>query len=99
MRSKSPWIVLCLTAAGLLAQTASSPAVFGDYHTERPGVFHKITVADLPKPYASESVNNGPSLTHRTAGAFPQVPPGFHVSEYALGLDRPRLVRRAPNGD
>ena len=99
MRLKSQWIVLSAAAVQLLAQSASSPAVFGDYHTERPGVFHKITVADLPKPYASESVDNGPSLTHRPAGAMPQVPAGFHVSEYALGLDRPRLVRRAPNGD
>jgi glucose/arabinose dehydrogenase len=99
MSLKSRWIVLSLSAAQLVAQTASSPAVFGDYHNEHAGVFHKITVADLPKPYASESVDNGPNLVHRPPGALPQVPPGFHVSEYALGLDRPRLVRRAPNGD
>jgi hypothetical protein len=69
MRSKSHWIVLCLTAAQLLAQSASSPAVFGDYRTERPGVFHKITVADLPRPYAAESVDNGPKLAPRPAGS------------------------------
>jgi len=99
MRLKTYWIVLCAAAALLAADSVSSPTVFGGYQIEHPGMFHKITVADLPKPYASESVDNGPKLVHRPAGAMPQVPPGFHVAEYALGLDRPRLVRRAPNGD
>ncbi len=71
----------------------------GDWRTDSPGVRRKITVADLPPPYASASVYNGPHIIARPAGATLQVPPGFVVQLFADGLDRPRLVRTAPNGD
>jgi glucose/arabinose dehydrogenase len=74
-------------------------AAFGDYRSERPGVFHKITPADLPKPFATASAGNGPRVVSRPAGAMPQVPAGFKVDLYATGLDMPRLIRTAPNGD
>src|SRR5258706_449254 len=77
---------------------ASQPP-FTDYKSERPGAIHKITVADLPEPYATRSVDNGPSLVARPADAWPQTLPGFKVTQYALGLDNPRLIRRAPNND
>src|SRR5947208_3444526 len=35
----------------------------------------------------------------RPKDAWPQGPPGFKVSLYASGLDNPRLIRTAPNGD
>jgi len=35
---------------------------FADYKTERPGLFHKITPADLPKPYATKSSANFPRI-------------------------------------
>src|SRR5262249_17883180 len=35
----------------------------------------------------------------RPQGAWPQAPPGFKVELYATGLDNPRLIRTAPNGD
>jgi len=73
--------------------------VFTDYRGEQPGKTHKITVADLPAPYASEAVDNGPSEMRRPADAWPQAPPGFKVDLYATNLDTPRLIRTAPNGD
>jgi glucose/arabinose dehydrogenase len=72
---------------------------FTDYKSARPGAVHKIAVADLPQPYATRSVDNGPSLVARPADAWPQTLPGFKVTQYATGLDNPRLIRRAPNGD
>jgi glucose/arabinose dehydrogenase len=72
---------------------------FTDYKSARPGAVHKIAVADLPNPYATRSVDNGPTLGARPAGAWPQTLSGFKVTQYALGLDNPRLIRRAPNGD
>jgi len=83
------------------APDAKLPAqgVFLDYRSERPGVIHKITVADLPAPFATESVNNGPRLIPRPSGAMPQTMPGYSVAEYATGFDNPRLMRTAPNGD
>lgn len=74
-------------------------AAFTDYTQEKPGVRRKITVADLPAPYATESVDNGADLVKRPEGAWPQAPDGFKVTLYADGLDRPRLIRTAPNGD
>ena len=35
----------------------------------------------------------------RPQGAWPQALPGFKVELYASGLDNPRLIRTAPNGD
>lgn len=73
--------------------------VWADYKTERPGVKHHITVNDLPQPYASQSANNDAKLVARPDNAWPQAPKGFKVTQFAAGLDRPRLIRRAPNGD
>ncbi len=71
----------------------------GDLHRlcgEKPGVIHRITVKDLPPPDATPSVDNGPDLVRRPAGAWPQAPAGFKVELYASGLKNPRLIRTAP---
>ena len=87
--------------ANRIDETSGAPAasVFTDYKGEKPGAFQKITPRDLPPPYASESVDNGPKLVPRPADAWPQAPPGFKVEQYAAGLDNPREIRTAPNGD
>src|SRR5216683_188976 len=72
---------------------------FADYTQQKPGTFRKITLADLPEPYASKSVDNGPDESSRPANAWPQALPGFKVVLYAESLDYPRLLRVAPNGD
>ena len=74
-------------------------SAFSDFRNERPGVVHRITVADLPAPYATESVRNQPTLVPRPPGAMPQTLPGYEVTLYAEGLQNPRLIRTAPNGD
>ena len=78
---------------------AAPPAPFTDFRFEKPGTMRKISVQDLPAPYASESANNGPQLVTRPRGAWPKAPAGFRVQQYATGLDNPRLMRTAPNGD
>ena len=72
---------------------------FTDFRYEKPGVTRKITVADLPKPYATESSSNGPEVAPRPENAMPIAPAGFKVELYASGLENPRLLRTAPNGD
>src|SRR5271156_6531198 len=42
-------------------------APFTDYRFEKPGTTRKITVADLPRPYATESSGNGPKVVPRPA--------------------------------
>jgi glucose/arabinose dehydrogenase len=79
----------------------SAPAIppFTDYRGEAPGNIHKITVADLPEPYASQAVDNSPTVVDQPQGAWPKAPHGFKVERYAEGLENPRLIRTAPNGD
>ncbi len=84
---------------GYSATILERNTAFSDYRQQKPGVIHKITPADLPKPYATQSVDNGPKLIARPKGAWPQALPGFKVELYAEGLKNPRLIRKAPNGD
>ena len=80
--------------------TITGRAAFTDYSQQQlPGSRGKITVADLPKPYATQSVDNGPKLVPKPADAWPKAPAGFKVEQYATGMDEPRLIRFAPNGD
>jgi glucose/arabinose dehydrogenase len=72
---------------------------FTDFKKEKPGTFRKITVSDLPQPYATRSAPNPPQHGAKPQGAWPQTLPGFKVNLYAEGLDEPRELRAAPNGD
>jgi len=74
-------------------------AAFTDYKKEAPGVVRKITVADLPQPYATKSAGNSPTVVSRPSNAWPKAPAGFKVDLYASGLNLPREIRTAPNGD
>ena len=86
-------------ALGVGAGAPPPDPPFTDYRFERPGTFRKITLNDLPAPFASSSAGNGPQVVPRPEKAWPQVPSGFKVDVYANGLDEPRLIRTAPNGD
>ena len=88
--------MLCAAVAGSVLQ---GTAAFTDYRHEQPGVVRKITLQDLPAPFATQSVDNGAHLIPKPKDAWPKTLPGFKVTEYATGLDRPREIRRAPNGD
>jgi glucose/arabinose dehydrogenase len=72
---------------------------FTDFRYEKPRTVHKITVNDLPQPYATKSADNGPDLVARPENAWPVAPAGFKVELYATGLENPRTLRTAPNGD
>ena len=72
---------------------------FTDFRYEKPGTFHKITVNDLPQPYATKSAFNFPDLVARPENVWPSAPAGFKVELYGAGLDNPRTLRTAPNGD
>lgn len=81
------------------AGPSAVPLVFSSYKQQTPGTLHKITAADLKEPNQSQSGNYSSKLVARPAGAMPKVMPGFTVTEYATGLNGPRLIRKAPNGD
>lgn len=72
---------------------------FTDFRFEEPATLRKIDAQNLPAPYATDTSNNGPKLVARPEDAWPKAPAGFTVQQYATGLDNPRLIRTAPNGD
>ena len=80
-------------------QLVTGQAAFVDYRTMKAGTFRKITVADLPQPFATESARNNARIVPRPADAWPQAPAGFKVELYASELQGPRTIRLAPNGD
>jgi glucose/arabinose dehydrogenase len=96
---------VALTSVPLAFAADGKPTVltgktaFTDAAHEAPGTRRHLSVADLPAPAPDESVDNGPSVVPRPANAWPQAPKGFKVELYASGLDNPRLLRTAPNGD
>ena len=53
----------------------------------------------MPPPYESASAHHGPTVVARPANAWPKAPAGFIVELFAGGLDNPRAMRVAPNGD
>jgi len=86
------------TAAEMIG-APKPPEPFTDFRFEVPGTMHKISVGDLPPPYATKSAANGPQLVPRPANAWPQAPAGFKVTQYATDLKTPRYIITAPNGD
>ncbi|APW60226.1 PQQ-dependent sugar dehydrogenase [Paludisphaera borealis] len=71
----------------------------GDWTTDAPGVRRLITLDDLAAPFDTPSAQNGARMIKRPEGAWPKVPEGFEVTEFATGLREPRVIVRAPNGD
>lgn len=97
-------------APSALARSRKAPAensdrvltgknALGDWTTDAPGVRRRITVEDLPRPYATRSIDNGPKIVARPQGAWPKVPAGFEVTVLHSGLENPRQMTTAPNGD
>jgi glucose/arabinose dehydrogenase len=95
-------------AAGWLLEAATKidlkslvqgPNVFVDSVNLKPGTFRKITVADLPKPYATKSSANFSKEVPRPQGVLPKALPGFKVELFTTDVKSPRQIRMAPNGD
>ena len=86
-------------------------AAFTNYKEEEPGKTRKITVADLPTPFATPSSGNPPKTAPRPSNMWPKAPQGFKVEQFFTedqlekleGVDAnkmlPRELRTAPNGD
>ncbi|MDR3736198.1 MAG: PQQ-dependent sugar dehydrogenase [Acidobacteriaceae bacterium] len=92
--------LLPLAASCALAQQVlTGQNAFTDFTKQAPGVRRKLTVGDLPKPYATQSVDVRNTPVPRPANAWPAVPKGFKVELYAAEIPAPRLIRTAPNGD
>ena len=98
--------ILAVVVTGILtaqrnnsAGVLKGSAAFGDWRKDKPGVRRLITPADLPPPNVTPSVTGFPETVPMPAGAKPTVPAGFSVEMVTAGLNGPRVVRVAPNGD
>ena len=72
---------------------------FGDYTRDAPGVWHKITAADIPAPFATEAARNFSKIAPQPQDGKLKVPAGFSVTAFANGFSVPRQMKIAPNGD
>jgi glucose/arabinose dehydrogenase len=93
--------LLLLTSVGfaLADQARVGTATYGDWRGDAPGVVRQLTPQSMPQPFATLSAARAPSIIARPAGATLHVPPGFAVDLFASGLNTPRTLRMAPNGD
>jgi glucose/arabinose dehydrogenase len=104
--------IAALLAAGSFAQDTTgsvNPAApgtvlsgeqaFGDWRDDAPGIIRHIQVADLAPPGATESASNAPENVAMPEGMLPKVPDGFKVELVTTGIENPRAIRFAPNGD
>src|SRR5277367_5863544 len=97
--------IIALVSASLLSITSSplraqdtiltGPAAYGDWTKDAPGVWRRITAADLPQP-SDKPAQSISTLVPEPAGVLPRVLPGFTISVVATGLSRPRVMKLAP---
>lgn len=86
-------------------EVLTGQAAFGTWETDAPGVSRHIAPTDLPPPSLTENDPEAPdfenmaSVVPRPEGRMPNVPKGFAVQVFANGLNQPRVIRVAPNGD
>ncbi|MEQ9625939.1 PQQ-dependent sugar dehydrogenase [Coleofasciculus chthonoplastes] len=59
----------------------------------------KITLEDLPQPFATDSASKSPNVVPIPQNPTLNVPPGFQVNVFADDLDRPRWLALTPTGD
>jgi glucose/arabinose dehydrogenase len=81
--------MLRIFLAALLATTAAGPALR----------HYDIRYEQLPAPFATQSSGNPPVVVAQPAGAPLHLPVGFRISVFASGLDDPRTMLQASNGD
>ena len=81
------------------SEPLSGAAAFGDWRADKPGLVRLIRPEDLPRSGATPSAANFSRVVPRPATAVPQVPTGFKIELLAEGLNGPREMRVAPNGD
>lgn len=81
------------------AAVLAGKAALGDWRDDKPGLRRRVTLDDLPPPYATTSARNPPSVDRNWRGQAALVPAGFEIKLFASNLESPRLLRAAPNGD
>ena len=98
-------LALVLLTSPRAQEVRTGADAFGTWESDAPGVRRHITPADLPPPSHTENDPEAPDFENMAnvvpapEGKMPDVPAGFTVQVFASGLNQPRLIRTAPNGD
>ena len=100
MRASFALFALLLpVTASAQTKTLTGAEAYGDWRADAPGVRRHIRASDLPAPMATPSTRNSVVVAKPPEGAQLKVPAGFAIKQLASGLEKPRLMRVAPNGD
>lgn len=99
-----PLVLLVSCASARTGDVRSGAAALDDdWRADAPGARRHIRPSDLPAPPTgtdpeTSSAKNA-KVVEPPQGALPKVPDGFVVQVFARGLEQPRTLRVAPNGD
>jgi glucose/arabinose dehydrogenase len=74
-------------------------AAFGDLSADAPQVRREIRASDLPAPFRTPSAVHTAQFVPKPAGVNARLPPGFDMALFVSGLNMPRVMQVAPNGD
>ncbi|NBC31442.1 MAG: sorbosone dehydrogenase [Alphaproteobacteria bacterium] len=88
-----------LSRAALLAALLLGAGMAPQAPAQAPGTRYEVRPEDMPAPYASQSVSQGPQRAARPESGALQVPEGFEATLFAAGLTHPRALLVLPNGD
>jgi hypothetical protein len=101
----APLLLLALPAFAQGTEVLTGKAAFGNVRSDAPGVSRHIRPTDLPPPSLHENDPEAPdfqlrpNIVQAPQGKMPSVPNGFTAQVFAKGLNTPRVIRVAPNGD
>ncbi len=84
-------------SAGGAPVTLDGKAAYGDWRGDAPGIRRRLSPDALPAPGRSSS--NSAAVVAAPPGAALKLPAGFTAQVFARGLETPRTIRVAPNGD
>ena len=70
-----------------------------EWRKDAPGRVHRVDLSRLPVPYHTSSAVNLPWVSAKPPGAKLAVPAGFKVEVFLEGVNGPRSMLVAPNGD
>ena len=97
MLNRSRSITMALSVLAALA--VSYAYAQSKWQDDAPGRTHRIDVAKLPAPFATESARQFPRIVPKPDSASLKLPPGFKVDVFTREVEGPRVMRLAPNGD
>lgn len=92
-------VIVVLACAREAVQAPPAPPATVSKASDAALGHHEIRLDQLPAPFATPSAGNPPIVVAQPPNAALHLPPGFHIAPYATGLEDPRNMLLAPNGD